>query len=115
MVENRPFGNALAHLASISTSRTLRLNDAAMTGLPAQLVARPGLNSGLGVLQKTVAMLNAHVRYLAAPASLDSMAVAGVIAAIEDKFGIVVDDDDISGATFATFGSLVAFVRDKLG
>lgn len=52
---------------------------------------------------------------LGAVPELDSMAVAGVIAAIEDRFGIVVDDDDISGATFATFGSLVAFVRDKLG
>ncbi|MDX2156172.1 MAG: aromatic amino acid lyase [Hyphomicrobiaceae bacterium] len=70
---------SIAHLASIAASRTLRLNDPAMTGLPAQLVARPGLNSGLGVLQKTVTMLNAHVRYLAAPASLDFMPVAGSI------------------------------------
>ncbi|MGE0698848.1 MAG: aromatic amino acid lyase [Hyphomicrobiaceae bacterium] len=70
---------SLAHLASIAASRTLRLNDPVMTGLPAQLVARPGLNSGLGVLQKTVTMLNAHVRYLAAPASLDFMPVAGSI------------------------------------
>ncbi len=70
---------SLSHLASIAASRTLRLNDPAMTGLPAQLIARPGLNSGLGVLQKTVTMLNAHVRYLAAPASLDFMPVAGSI------------------------------------
>jgi histidine ammonia-lyase len=70
---------AVAHLASISASRTLRLNDPAMTGLPSQLIARPGLNSGLGVLQKTVTMLSAHVRYLAAPASLDVMPVAGSI------------------------------------
>ncbi len=70
---------SLSHLASIAASRTLRLNDPAMTGLPAQLIVRPGLNSGLGVLQKTVTMLNAHVRYLAAPASLDFMPVAGSI------------------------------------
>lgn len=70
---------SLAHLASIAASRTLRLNDPAMTGLPAQLIVRPGLNSGLGVLQKTVTMLNAQVRYLAAPASLDFMPVAGSI------------------------------------
>ncbi len=70
---------SIAHLASIAASRTLRLNDSSMTGLPAQLIARPGLNSGLGVLQKTVTMLNAHVRYLAAPASLDFMPVAGSI------------------------------------
>lgn len=70
---------SIAHLASIAASRTLRLNDPSMTGLPAQLVGRPGLNSGLGVLQKTVTMLNANVRYLAAPASLDFMPVAGSI------------------------------------
>jgi len=41
------------------------------------------------------------------------MAVAGVIAAIEDRFGITIDDDEISGATFATFGSLVDFIAAK--
>ena len=70
---------SIAHLASIAASRTLRLNDPSMTGLPAQLIARAGLNSGLGVVQKTVTMLNAQVRYLAAPASLDFMPVAGSI------------------------------------
>ena len=41
------------------------------------------------------------------------MAVANVIAAIEDRFGFVVDDDDISGATFETFGTLVDFVAAR--
>lgn len=47
-------------------------------------------------------------------AELDSMAVVNVIAAIEDHFGIQVHDDEISGATFATLGSLTAFVDGKL-
>lgn len=50
---------------------------------------------------------------LGAIPELDSMAVVGVIAAIEDRFGIPVDDDDISGATFATLGSLVDFVASR--
>jgi len=50
---------------------------------------------------------------LGAVPELDSMAVASVIAALEDRFGITVDDDEISGATFATFGSLVGFVESK--
>lgn len=45
---------------------------------------------------------------------LDSMAVVTTIAAIEESFGIVVDDDDISGGTFETFGTLVEFVQRKL-
>ena len=52
---------------------------------------------------------------LGAVPELDSMAVVSVIAAIEDRFGFVIEDDEISGATFATFGSLVEFVRAKAG
>jgi len=45
---------------------------------------------------------------------LDSMAVLSVITAIEDQFGIVIADDELSGDTFATLGSLVRFVESKL-
>lgn len=45
---------------------------------------------------------------------LDSMAVANVLASLEERFGIVIDDDDIDATTFATVGSLVAYVRSKL-
>jgi acyl carrier protein len=45
---------------------------------------------------------------------LDSMAVATLITALEEHFGFVVEDDEIDGSTFATIGSLVAFVRTKL-
>ncbi|MCC6193665.1 MAG: acyl carrier protein [Burkholderiales bacterium] len=57
--------------------------------------------------------LDAHSPLLGAVPELDSMAVASVIAAIEDRLGITIDDDEISGATFATFGSLVDFVAAK--
>jgi acyl carrier protein len=45
---------------------------------------------------------------------LDSMAVVNVIAALEEHFGIVVEDDEISASTFETLGSLAAFVAGKL-
>ena len=45
---------------------------------------------------------------------LDSMAVVTVITALEDQFGFVVEDDEISADTFATFGSLVQFVESKV-
>lgn len=44
----------------------------------------------------------------------DSMAVVSVVTAIEDRFGIVVEDDEINAETFATLGSLAAFVDSKL-
>jgi acyl carrier protein len=45
---------------------------------------------------------------------LDSMAVVSLITALEDQFGLVIDDDDIEGSTFATVGSLADFVGSKL-
>ena len=44
---------------------------------------------------------------------LDSMAVVTLITTLEEQFGIVVDDDDIDGDTFANVGALVAFVSTK--
>jgi acyl carrier protein len=45
---------------------------------------------------------------------LDSMAVASVLTALEERFGFTIDDDEIDGSTFATVGSLAAFVSGKL-
>ena len=42
------------------------------------------------------------------------MADVRLITALEDRFGIQVDDDDIDGATFAAVGSLADFVAGKL-
>lgn len=50
---------------------------------------------------------------LGAIPELDSMAVVALITGMEQRFGFMVDDDDIDGATFATLGSLVAFVQSK--
>ena len=52
---------------------------------------------------------------LGAIPELDSMAVVTLITTLEERLGIVVDDDDIGGDTFASVGSLVAFVESKLG
>lgn len=44
---------------------------------------------------------------------LDSMAVVSLIGALEERFGIAIDDDDLSASTFETLGSLAAFVAAK--
>lgn len=44
---------------------------------------------------------------------LDSMAVATVLTAIEDEFGILIDDDDISGEMFENVGALAGFIADR--
>jgi acyl carrier protein len=44
----------------------------------------------------------------------DSMAVVSLITALEDQLGIALDDSDIDGRVFASVGSLVDLVSDKL-
>lgn len=45
---------------------------------------------------------------------LDSMAVVSLITALEESYGIIIEDDEISADTFATLGSLADFVEAKL-
>lgn len=52
---------------------------------------------------------------LGAVPELDSMAVVGVINLLEERFGFVIEDDEIDGSSFATVGTLVEFVEGKLG
>ena len=51
---------------------------------------------------------------LGAIPELDSMAVVALITTLEERFGFMVDDDEIDGAVFATVGTLVGFVEGKL-
>ena len=44
---------------------------------------------------------------------LDSLAVLELVTALEDRFGITVDDDELTGGLLETAGSLHAFVRDR--
>jgi len=81
-------GIALAQLTAMAANRIVRLMDPHFTHLAVYLTARPGLNVGLGVLQKTATALNAEVRLGANPASLDYVPVAG---AIEDHATMAVE------------------------
>ena len=51
---------------------------------------------------------------LGAIPELDSMAVVALITTLEERFGFIVDDDEIDGAVFASVGTLVDFVQCKL-
>jgi len=57
--------------------------------------------------------LDADSPLLGSLPELDSMAVVTLIGALEQHFGIAIDDDDISASTFETLGSLAAFVAQK--
>ncbi len=53
-------------------------------------------------------------RLLGALPEMDSMAVVSVITALEESWGISVDDSEISADVFATVGSLADFIEQKL-
>ena len=57
----------------------------------------------------------AETPLLGAIPELDSMAVVSLITALEERFGFAIDDDEISGETFATLGSVERFVAAKSG
>ena len=74
----------------------------------------------LGVLDEVLSLngraasFTRSTHLLGSVAELDSMAVVSLITSLEERFGVVVDDDEIDGAAFATVGSLVDFVSGKL-
>jgi len=51
---------------------------------------------------------------LGAIPELDSMAVVAVLTALEERFGLAIEDDEIDGSTFASVGALVELVERKL-
>jgi acyl carrier protein len=44
----------------------------------------------------------------------DSMAVVSIVTALEDQFGIVVEDEELTADVFETLGSLAQFVEAKV-
>lgn len=74
-----------------------------------KLILRDTLNLG-----GRAASLKATSRLLGRLPELDSLAVVTLVGAIEQHFGFMVEDDEISAETFATVASLSDFVERKL-
>ena len=64
-------------------------------------------------IEDRAASLDASTPLLGSLPELDSMAVVELVAAIEQRFGVEIDDDEITGDVFETLGSLAEFVHDK--
>ncbi|WHO37614.1 acyl carrier protein [Sphingobium sp. AP49] len=80
-----------------------------------ETLVRALLRDVLALSQERVDMFDAGTPLFGALPELDSMAVAGLLTEMEDRFGILIEDDDIDGDTFETFGTLVAFLQGKIG
>lgn len=66
-------------------------------------------------LGERAATFDENTGLLGSVPEFDSMAVVNVIAALEDQFDIMIDDDEIDGEVFETLGALHQFVVSKLG
>ena len=68
----------------------------------------------LGISQERVDAFDADTLLFGALPELDSMAVASLLTEMEDRLGILIEDDDIDGETFETFGTQIAFAETKV-
>ena len=94
-------------MASLSLDRQTRPDDT-LTAVAEVLGA------SLGLAPDVTASLSAETLLFGNLPELDSMAVATVLTALEDRFQILIDDDEVSGELFETVGSLAAFITAKL-
>ncbi|MCH3756114.1 phosphopantetheine-binding protein, partial [Campylobacter coli] len=67
----------------------------------------------LGLSRARVDAFEATTPLFGALPELDSMAVAGVLTELEDRLGILIEDDEVDGEMLETFGALVIFAADK--
>ena len=78
------------------------------------LALRGVLRDVLGLAPERVATFAAETGLFGHLPELDSMAVAGLLTEIEDRLGIVIEDDEVDGEMLETYGALLAFVTAKL-
>lgn len=58
--------------------------------------------------------LDASTQLLNSLPELDSLAVVELVLALEERFGIRIDDDEVTAEIFETLGDLATFVDHKL-
>ncbi len=90
-------------------SRTAAVGDAFDT----DAVLRRVLRDVLGLSRARSAAFTADTGLFGHLPELDSMAVAGLLTEIEDRLGIVIEDDEVDGEMLETYGALLDFVEAK--
>lgn len=71
------------------------------------------LRDVLGIDADRAASFDEATPLFGALPELDSMAVAGVLTELEDRLGIVIEDDEVDGDMLETFGALTTFAASK--
>jgi acyl carrier protein len=76
-------------------------------------IVRDVLRDVLSIDAQRAAAFDDDTLLFGALPELDSMAVAGLLTELEDRLGIIIDDDDVDGDLLATFGSLSDYALRK--
>jgi len=74
---------------------------------------RAVLRDVLGLSEERAAAFHEETPLFGALPELDSLAVAGVLTEIEDRLGILIEDDEVDGEMLESFGALTRFAADK--
>ncbi len=74
---------------------------------------RAVLRDVLGLSDERVNAFRSETPLFGALPELDSMAVAGLLTEIEERLGILIEDDEVDGEMLETFGALVRFATAK--
>lgn len=72
------------------------------------------LSDVLGIASERTAAFDDSTELFGSLPELDSMAVANLLAEMEDRLDIIVEADEVDGEMLGTFGGLVDFVAGKL-
>lgn len=78
-----------------------------------EATVRAVLRDVLGLSEARAAAFEETTPLFGALPELDSMAVAGVLTEIEDRLGILIEDDEVDGEMLETFGALVRFAATR--
>ncbi|MBA4773571.1 MAG: acyl carrier protein [Sphingomonas sp.] len=76
-------------------------------------IVRGVLRDVLGISAARAAAFEADTGLFGALPEFDSIAVAAVLTELEDRLGILIEDDEVDGDLLATFGTLTRFAADK--
>jgi acyl carrier protein len=68
----------------------------------------------LGIAPERAAAFQSETGLFGSLPELDSMAVAGLLTEIEDRLGIIIEDDEVDGEMLSSFGNLVTYLDRKL-
>ena len=79
----------------------------------AEVTLRELLSQVLGLAEDQVSGFAESTALFGSLPEFDSMAVATLLTGLEDRLGILIEDDDVEAEDFMTFGRLLSFLKRK--